>query len=125
MALRAASPLSPFWHEPSDQGDGPSPTRFRVRGLTSLELFEVNAAARLVPSADGQSVNVQWTRQSVETALRAGLLGWENLMDESGSAVEFGKDMTKNMQMLPFTLLSELFGEITSASSLGAEAAKN
>jgi hypothetical protein len=119
MALRAASPLAPFWYEPKDESGEPCGTRFLLCGLKSLELADVNALA----IHDGG--NVKFPAAAIRLALRLGLRGWENLLDEFDRPIEFSKSSEANLDRLPFILMSELFGKITDASSLGSERAKN
>lgn len=115
MANHAAKILAPFWFEPED-GDG---LKFRLRGLTGVQLFDVNA--HIVRNGDSTS----WNAAGIRAALRFGLIGWEGLNDAEGNAVEFGKDFEKNIARLDFILANELFAKILEASNLGNDAAKN
>lgn len=115
MANHAARILAPFWFEP-EGGDG---LKFRLRGLTGVQLFDVNA--HVVREGDSTS----WNAAGVKSALRFGLVGWEGLRDEEGNPVDFGKDFEKNIARLDFIRANELFAKILEASNLGTEAAKN
>lgn len=119
MALRVASPLSPFWYTPEGQ-DG-DPTRFKIRGLTGLELSDVNASARRDP--DSQSVI--FTSGSIRIALRAALVDWENFLGADGAPVPFGADKEANLALLPFAVMGDLFGEILKASRMDGDQVKN
>lgn len=119
MALRAASPVTPFWYTPEGQDD--MPTRFKLRGLTGLELSDVNAGAR----RNEEQREVIFTSISIRTALRAALQDWENFLDADGQPVAFEKDIDKNIARLPFEVMGDLFGEILKASRVGADQAKN
>lgn len=117
MALRAVSPLLPFWYEPNGhEGEG---VRFQIKGLTPAGLFDVNAHA--INAGNG----VSFPARSVKAALAAGLLGWEGFEDEDGNPVLFSSDTEANMERLGFALTAELFGEIVGASNLSGEKAKN
>ena len=120
MALRVASPLSPFWYEPKDQAGEPCGTRFLLCGLKTMDLADVNALA--VHDAGG---TVKFPAAAIRAALRSSLRGWENLLGDNDQPVEFGKSMDANLDRLPFVLLSELFGKVLEASALGSEQAKN
>lgn len=120
MALRAAPTLSPFWYAPSGQ-EG-AITRFKIRGLTGLELSDVNADAK----PDNENKTVKFGSAAMRTAISAALSGWENFLDADGNPVPFENDnRLANVNLLPFEVLGELFGEILQASRVGAEQAKN
>lgn len=119
MALRAASPLAPFWYEP--EGQEGSPTRFKIRGLTGLELVDVNAEAK----PDPENKSMKFGAGAIRSALGAALLGWENLLDADGNQIPFGADRDANLARLPFEVMGELFAEVLKASRVGAEQAKN
>lgn len=119
MALRAASPFTPFWYAP--EGQEGEPTRFKIRGLTGLELSDVNAGAK----RDEDAKSVVFTATSIRTALRQALLDWEGFEGDDGKPVEFSRDIDKNIARLPFDLLGDLFGEILKASRIDGEQVKN
>lgn len=112
----AASVLAPFWHEATDADGNKTGERYQLRGLKALELFDVNAHAIV---KDDQ---VSFPGASIKAGLMCGLLGWEGLTDENGAAIPFKKSHIEN---LSFQVMSQLFGQIMGASSLGVEAAKN
>jgi hypothetical protein len=120
MALRAASPLAPFWYEP--EGQAGEPTRFQIRGLTGLELAEVNTEAK----PDFESKTVRFGAAAMRVALQYALLGWENFQAEDGGNLEFdAKNRIASIEKLPFDVIGELFGEILKASRVGADKQKN
>lgn len=115
MANQAASILAPFWHEP----EGADGLKFRVRGLTGIQIFDVNAHS--VRNGD----SISWTSAGIRAALKFGLLDWEGFKDSDGNDVAFGKDAEKNIARLDFMMANELFSVILGASNLGNEVAKN
>ncbi|MFZ5697768.1 MAG: hypothetical protein ACOY9J_03445 [Pseudomonadota bacterium] len=119
MALRAASPLAPFWFEPLDEDGNTQGVKFQLKGLKALDLFDVNAAAI---HSEG---TVKWTSASVRLGLRMGLVGWEGLLDNDGNPVPFEKSIDNNISRLSWTVMSQLFGQILDASQLGVEQEKN
>lgn len=119
MALRAASPLSPFWHTPEGQ-DG-TPTRFKIRGLTGLELVDVNSEAK----PDPENKSMKFGAGAMRAALAAALSGWENFIDADGNQIAFEADKDANIARLPFDVMGELFAEILKASRVSGEQAKN
>lgn len=120
MALRAASPLAPFWYEPKDENGEPCGTRFLLCGLKSMELADLYAS-----SLQGPGGEVKFPAAAIRGAMRSGLRGWENLLDENDQPIEFGKSVDGNIDRLPFVVLSELIGKVLEASALSGERAKN
>lgn len=112
----AASVLAPFWHEATDADGNKTGERYQLRGLKSLEMFDVQAHAII---NDDQ---VSFPGASIKAGLMAGLLGWEGVNDENGAAIPFKKSHIENLSV---QVMSQLFGKIMGASSLGVEAAKN
>lgn len=119
MALRAVSPLAPFWFEPLDDDGNTQGVKFQLKGLKALDLFDVNASA---VHSEG---TVKWTSASVRLGLRMGLVGWDGLLDKDGNPVPFEKSIDANIERLPWTVQSQLFGQILDASQLGVEQEKN
>lgn len=145
MAIKAANnPVTPFWHtyvpkkltDQLDNAQGPEDvdeetmlealpegtpvTRFKLRGLRSIELFDVNAGSEV--SADKK---VRWSSRSIRTALSVALLGWENLPDDEGVPVEFSKNMEENFDRLDYLMLIDLFGAVMNASNISVDQRKN
>ena len=123
MAIKAANPMAPFDYRPLASEDGDTAV-FRLRGLTPLELFDVNAGAEQVVDERGQ-VQAKWTARAARVAFRAGLLGWDGFMDADGKPVEFKPGVDANIERLGFNLTTELFAAIMNASNLSEDQRKN
>lgn len=119
MALRAASPFAPFWFTP--EGQEGEPTRFQIRGLTGIELSEVNSEAK----PDIENKSMKFGAAAMRAALGYALSGWENFLDVDGNPLPFGADRSANISRLPFEVIGQLFAEILKASNVGGEQAKN
>lgn len=109
--------LEPFWYTPKserDESDQPieGATQFQIRPLTGFELQDVYLHTR--PGEDG---NVVFTGQALKSALSAGLTGWKNF--GNGVPLDFNRhNPVKNLEVLDFTLTTELAAQVLEASSL-------
>lgn len=119
MAIRAADPITPFWYTPDSEKNKENPTRFHLKPLNGVEMFEVRSRIRL---EDGQYVT---TADCARTVLRAGLLGWDNFDCASGPVPFDAADRARNVEHIPFALVAELFSEIVNRSALSETARKN
>ena len=115
--ITARNPMAPFWHVPQSDTDGE--TKFQLRGLTPLEIFDVHAGAETVGE------QVKWTSRAIKTAIKCGMLDWHKFCDEQGVEVVFGKDVEANISRLGWSLTTEIFAAIMEASSLSEEQQKN
>lgn len=119
MAIRAADPITPFWYTPDSEKNKENPTRFHLKPLNGVEMFEVRSRIRL---EDGQYVT---TADCARTVLRAGLLGWENFCDGAGPVVFDVADRARNVERIPFELVTDLFSAIVNRSTLAETVRKN
>lgn len=116
IVARENAPLLPFDYSP----DGET-VKFRLRGLSTAELLDVQAMADF----DVENNTMRWTRRAKQAALQAGLLGWDGFMDAAGKPVDMAKKAADNIELLGVVLTNQLFGEIMTASNLTGEQAKN
>ena len=115
--ITARNPMAPFWHTPKTDPDGD--TKFQLRGLTPLEIFDVHAGAESVGE------QIKWTSRAIRSAIKCGLLNWCKFYDANGVEVSFGKDVEANISRLGWALTTEIFAAIMEASSLSEEQQKN
>lgn len=121
--MRTAAPLTPFLHTPLGAPEGDA-VKFRLRGLTPLELADVTAAA--IDSMDDEGrPKLKYGSASIRVALGRGLLGWEGVVDASGNPAPFPPDVTERINALGPKLMPELFWAILAASHLAEEDRKN
>ena len=121
--MKAASPLTPFWHTPAGAAEGEG-VRFRLRGLTALELADVTANAIDSVDDDGHA-KLKYGSASIRMALGRGLLGWEGFNDAAGNPAPFPPDTAERINALGPKLMPELFWAILAASHLAEEDRKN
>lgn len=112
--MKALKAITPEWYD-SKVADG---ARFRLRGLTGLELIEAADQTALGP--DGQPLITAKTRR---VALEYGLLDWQNFTDDNGE-VPFTANRAANLARLPAQLVKELFDEIFERTEIGEAAQK-
>jgi len=120
MAIRAADPITPFWYTPVSEEGKENPTRFHLKPLDGVEMFGIRSMIKF--DDDGQMVT---TAACARTALRAGLIGWENFADSAGNPVTFDADRAINVARIPFEFVIELFSAIVNRSVLSETARKN
>ena len=123
MTIVAAKPLVPFWHKPKDAEEQEN-VRFRLRGLTTLELMEVTTNAVSSEDENGEQ-NLKYGTASLRAAIGSGLVGWEGFNDADGNVVPYQKNATQKVNLLGPILAPEIFWEILFASNLNLEQRKN
>ena len=121
--MKAANPLTPKWHTAAGS-DESAPTRFRIRGLTNLELADVTANAIDSEDDDGKP-KLKYGSASIRVAIGRGLLEWENFADVHGNPAPFPADVTARITALGPTLMAELFWAILAESYLTEDQRKN
>ena len=130
MAIRTeVNPIAPFWYvlkreRPANEAealdDSAAPSRFKLRGLRAIEMFDVSAGSEVTSEK-----KVLWASRSVKQALTLALLGWDNVLDEEGQPVEFSANTEENFARLDYLTMSELFAAILAASNITAAQRKN
>lgn len=117
------NPFEPSWYTPAadrELPEGAIGASFKIRGLRSIEMFDVNAGAEFV---NGKA---KWTTRSARSAFGYCLLDWRGVVNEAGLPVPFdANDMESNISKLDFATLAELFRAIMDASSLNEDQRKN
>jgi hypothetical protein len=104
---------------PYSERDNATPTRFMLRPLDGIERLDVSFFR-------DDLGNLSLSSAAARAALKYGLQGWENLMDEAGSPVPFSPvDRDANMKRLPAELVAELATEIFVRSVLSEQERKN
>jgi hypothetical protein len=121
--MKSAAPLTPFLHTPLAAPEGDA-VKFRLRGLTPLELADVTASAIDSVDDDGRP-KLKYGSASIRQALGRGLLGWEGFTDANGNPLAFPADVTERINALGPKLMPELFWAILAASHLAEEDRKN
>lgn len=118
--IKALKNLASTWYTPlSERGNTVSPTRFLIRPLDGIERLGVNYAR-------DDFGNFSLPSESARAALKHGLQGWENFMDDDGSPVQYVPgDRDMNLRRLPAELVAELTMEIWVSSVLTEEERKN
>jgi hypothetical protein len=117
--LKASRQIAPDWYTPQSQVNDPTPTRFLLRPLTGLEQIDVRFER-------GDSGERFLTEAGARTALRRGLVNWENFLDHENRPLQFVVgDPDYNLARLDLGLVVELATEIYLRSVLTEEQRKN
>lgn len=104
--MRALQALKAEFYVPLSERDSATPTRFILRPLDGIERLDVSFFR-------DEMGNLSLSSAAARAALKHGLLGWENLLDEAGSPVLFSPvDKDANLKRLPAELVAELATEI-------------
>lgn len=118
MAIKALDPMVPIWWTPESEAKSENPTRFRIKPLTGIQRIEVNTDTKMT----GRGLVI--SAAGIRTALRYGLVGWENFNNADGPVV-FSFDVDENLAVLPEGVILKLVDRILTASSVSEEAKKN
>lgn len=90
------NPAGENWFTPQSEEAKPEEerVRYKVRGLRGTEAMDVNFYV-------GENGRVTMTSRGGNACLRAGLLGWVNVKDAQGNAIEFNeKDWKANIEAM-------------------------
>ncbi len=120
MAIKAKTPLAPYWYTPKDEKDSANPTRFRIRALTGIECQDIE----IHKDARG---NYRVSATSANAILGYALLDWENLPHpESGEPLKFDmQDKAESLSWLHADIITELVWEVVVKSRLTEDQEKN
>ncbi len=119
MAIKAKSPLAPYWYTPKSEEGSANPTRFHLRGLSGLESQDVEL------HKDARGV-LRSNSTSVRTVLGYAVLDWENVTNEKGEPLQFDAgNKADSLGMLSAAILADLFWEAITHSSLKEDQEKN
>ena len=115
MALTLKSSLGSEWYTLEGQDEEESPARVKVKPLNGEQVDQAMEGA--IFEDDGAAL----TSRGVKSALRNGIVDWENINNESGPiACKF-----TNHQCLPWARRIELANAIINRSNLREEEQKN
>lgn len=120
MAIKAKSPLAPYWYTPKDEKGSANPTRFKLRPLDGLESQDIE-----LHKDDRGGFHTNAT--SARAVLGHAVQDWENMLDPAtGEPLKFNvQDKAESLRLLPNEIVSELFWEVFFKSSLSEEQEKN
>lgn len=112
----ATDPRVVFEFTLKEDADNPEPTVFRLQALTEAEYVELQGH---MEAADGLSAMAEVTYRWV----RRKLVGWSNLVDRDGAAIEYQLDdegviPQELMDVLSPSWKSQMFGEITGTAKI-------
>lgn len=117
--IKALQNLKAEFYVPLSERDSATPTRFNLRPLDGIERLDVSFYR-------DELGNLSLSSAAAKAALKHGLIGWENLLDETGSPVLFSPvDRDANLKRLPAELVAELATEIFVRSVLTEDERKN
>lgn len=109
--------LKEFPYIVKDEVGSSDATTFKLRTLTGMQRIYLGG----IVSNNADNSNAELTKY----ILTKGLIGWSNLLDESGRDVKFSKDMNLNLSRLSDSVLTELTEEISSKTMLSDDEIKN
>lgn len=117
MPIVARSNFTPVDYIPTSERDEENPTKFQLKPLNGMEHMRV--LNHITTNADGETM-VDDT--GIELALKHGLIGATNLVDEDGNDVGLNR-FTRNS--IPFGVLVELATKILAITNMTGDARKN
>lgn len=112
--MKAISIIVADWHTPKTEEGKESPTRFKLRGLTGMEFLAVHEKA-----IERDGVYILGT-EAQKTALKYGLVGWENFYDKN-TMVEFSRKPEDNLARIPFDVIKDLTNKILDSTELSGD----
>lgn len=117
--LKALKHLVAEHYVPLSERDSETPTRFLLRPLDGIERLDVTYYR-------DEMGNLSLSSSAARAALKHGLQGWENFLDDAGSPVMYiPGDRDANLKRLPAELVAELATEIFVRSVLTEDERKN
>ncbi|WP_144395669.1 hypothetical protein [Pleionea sediminis] len=117
MSLSINTGLVEEWFVLPGQENEADPAKFKLKPLNQLNFMEVSADTiryrngKLKPSGEAYGL-----------ALGAGLVGWDNILDQSGQPLPFSID---NLAYIPAHAMMQVFERIYSISDLSEDDEKN
>lgn len=109
--------LTPKWFTPTTEKDATTPKEFKIRPLTSVELWEVNSHMKMI---DADHIGMSFDGQ--KAALKFGLVDWKNVEDTEGSPA---KCHIINWELVGSWTLNAISREIIAISELSEAERKN
>lgn len=111
MAIKLLNKITPYWYTPESEQSEAKPTRYKMKPLPQLTLFQARDLIR-----DGKM------EESLTLVITNSLIDWENQLDEDGNPVAFDLSEVIN---LPAEILEELGGNSMNLSELSETERKN
>ena len=108
--------IKPEWYTPATEKEKDAPREFKVRGLDSLEAWDV------MPELTYEDGMVISTGRGLRNALRLGLMDWKNHRDKDGNEIAFSKNALATLD--PLTL-QQIGTKIINKTQLTEAEAKN
>jgi len=117
MAITALKKIIKTDFTTEDDRKSENPTIFKLNPMDGLQYMGVMAEGNI--DTDGM---MTFSERTMKTTLRYGLVGWSNFNDEHGKEIKFSRH---SFGKLPVGVLTEIFSEIISISSVDEEDSKN
>ena len=117
MAIVAISGFMPVDYILNSDKDSGNPTVFKLKPLTGTEYLEVASEFSFSPEGD-----TKLSGKGMRLAIKYGLTGWTNFLDENDRQVKFSKG---NIDKIPPVALMELTNAILEQSEAGEDLSKN
>ena len=111
MSIVAMSPIVATNYVPTADNTNDNKTSFKLKPLNGMQGLEVMQELRF-----DENRKPLLTAKGLQLALKYGLDGWENFLDESGQPVFF---TINNINRVRTDILAELASEIINKSALG------
>jgi len=109
--------LTPKWFKPDTEKDKENPQEFKIRPLTSVELWEVNSHMKMI---DADHIGMSFEGQ--KAAVKFGLIDWKNVDDSEGNPA---KCNIINWRLLDSWTLNFISRKIIAISELAEAERKN
>lgn len=117
MAITLQTKITPQWYTIESEVEEDQPAKFKIKPLDGEQYMEIFAEGEMTRNGD-----LKLTGLGLKMAVRHGVVGWENIFDESGKVLKFS---THNLKKLPMEILSELASEVVNRSSPDEVESKN
>lgn len=117
MAIITANPVASRWYTPASQEGEESPAKFKIRPLDGEQLSEAMYQAKITENG-----GIELHPDGMRSALRNGLIDWQNVMDTDGNEIPFSRTA---IRLLPWTERLDLAGEIINISFMTEDEEKN
>jgi len=107
----ALDALAPSWFTPASEEETgiENPTRFKIRGLTGIEVIDITPLIKIDTNEDGDT-QVILGSAAANILLANGLIGWEGFCDSDGADVPFSQKNKSRIPMIDcLTIAREIF----------------
>lgn len=117
MAIIARGKITEVIFITENDRESEDPTKFTLKPMDGVQYMGVMAEGNI--DADGM---MSFSERTMKSALRYGLVGWDNFNDGDGKKVKFSR---LQFGQLPVEVLTEIFSEIISISTVDEDDSKN